>query len=120
MPTSKKNDLKDRLLASDRSRSVIGRKSGNTISISVWFVLKGEKLHLLRFRDQTRSGTKTCSRTRQFELMRGALKPNLGRSRIGKPAAVKSAVEKFRDKYGAADVKKYYSKFDVAVVATLK
>ena len=24
-------------------------------------------------------------------------------------------VEKFRDKYGASDVKKYYSKFDVAV-----
>jgi hypothetical protein len=26
-------------------------------------------------------------------------------------------VEKFRAKYGAGDVKKYYSKFDVAVVA---
>jgi hypothetical protein len=25
-------------------------------------------------------------------------------------------VEKFREKYGARDVKKYYSKFDVAVV----
>jgi len=29
---------------------------------------------------------------------------------------VKSVVEKFREKYGARDVKKYYSKFDVAVV----
>jgi 23S rRNA G2445 N2-methylase RlmL len=29
--------------------------------------------------------------------------------------AVKSVVEKFRKKYGARDVKKYYSKFDVAV-----
>jgi hypothetical protein len=27
--------------------------------------------------------------------------------------AVKSVVEKFREKYGAKDVKKYYSKFDV-------
>ena len=34
--------------------------------------------------------------------------------------AVKSVVEKFRDKYGGGDVKKYYSKFDVAVVAGLK
>jgi hypothetical protein len=32
---------------------------------------------------------------------------------------VKSAVEKFREKYGAKDVKKYYSKFDVAVVLQL-
>jgi hypothetical protein len=30
--------------------------------------------------------------------------------------AVKSVIEKFREKYGAKDVKKYYSKFDVAVV----
>jgi hypothetical protein len=29
------------------------------------------------------------------------------------------AVEKFREKYGAKDVKKYYSKFDVAAVAEL-
>ena len=32
-------------------------------------------------------------------------------------AAVQSVVEKFRQKYGAGDVKKYYSKFDVAVRA---
>jgi hypothetical protein len=28
-------------------------------------------------------------------------------------------VEKFRQKYGAGDVKKYYSKFDVAMVVDL-
>jgi hypothetical protein len=32
---------------------------------------------------------------------------------------VKSVVEKFREKYGATDVKKYCSKFDVAVVVQL-
>jgi hypothetical protein len=32
---------------------------------------------------------------------------------------VASVVEKFRDKYGVGDVKKYYSKLDVAVVARL-
>jgi hypothetical protein len=30
--------------------------------------------------------------------------------------AVKSRVKKFREKYGAKDVRKCYSKFDVAVV----
>jgi hypothetical protein len=29
-------------------------------------------------------------------------------------------VDKFRAKYGAGDVKKYYSKFDVAVVAAMQ
>jgi len=32
---------------------------------------------------------------------------------------VKAVVEKFRQKYGAGDVKKYYSKFDVAVAANV-
>jgi hypothetical protein len=32
---------------------------------------------------------------------------------------VSSVVENFRDKYAARDVKKYYSKFDVAVVVDL-
>ncbi|MFZ0859151.1 MAG: hypothetical protein WCA27_18270, partial [Candidatus Sulfotelmatobacter sp.] len=33
--------------------------------------------------------------------------------------AVKSVIEKFREKYGAKDVKKYYSKFDAAVFVEL-
>jgi len=33
---------------------------------------------------------------------------------------VKSVVKKFRDKYGANDVKKYYSKLNVAVVAEVR
>ena len=32
---------------------------------------------------------------------------------------VSSVVEKFRAKYGAGDVKKYYSKLDVAVIAQI-
>ena len=39
---------------------------------------------------------------------------------IGDQARVSSVVEKFRAKYGASDVKKYYSKFDVAVVAEMR
>jgi hypothetical protein len=30
---------------------------------------------------------------------------------------VKAVIEKFREKYGGSDVKKYYSKFDVAIIA---
>jgi hypothetical protein len=38
---------------------------------------------------------------------------------ITEAKAVNSVVEKFREKYGTRDVKNYYSKFDVAVVAQL-
>jgi hypothetical protein len=38
---------------------------------------------------------------------------------ITNAGAVKSMIEKFREKYGAKEVKKYYSKFDVAVLIEL-
>jgi hypothetical protein len=43
-----KDSLKDRLTRYRQIKvSVIGRKSGRTISNPVWFVLEGEKLYLL-------------------------------------------------------------------------
>jgi len=46
--TASKDTLKDRLARYRRIKiSVIGRKSGQTISVPVWFVLEGEKLYLL-------------------------------------------------------------------------
>jgi hypothetical protein len=46
------NDLKQHLTRYRQIKiSVIGRKSGKTISIPVWFVLEGEKLSLLPVRD---------------------------------------------------------------------
>jgi F420H(2)-dependent quinone reductase len=48
VPTAKKNNLKDRLARYRQIKiSVIGRKSGQTISIPVWFVMDGEKVYLL-------------------------------------------------------------------------
>ena len=38
---------------------------------------------------------------------------------ISEAKTVKSVIEKFREKYGAKDVKKYYWKFDVAVIFDL-
>jgi len=47
MPSSK-SELEDRLARYRQIKiTVIGRKSGQTISIPVWFVLEGEKLYLL-------------------------------------------------------------------------
>ncbi len=44
----KENELTARLSRYRQIKiSVIGRKSGRTISIPVWFVLEGEKLYLL-------------------------------------------------------------------------
>jgi hypothetical protein len=38
---------------------------------------------------------------------------------ITEAKAVKSVIEEFREKYGTSDVKKYYSKFDVAIATRI-
>ena len=60
MAHSSKENLEDRLARYRQIKiTVIGRNSGQTISIPVWFVLEGEALYLFQFRAPTRSGTRT-------------------------------------------------------------
>ncbi len=65
----------------------------------------------------TRSGTATFWRTEAIRIEARGQEGNFRAVAIKKPESVKSVIEKFREKYGAGDVKKYYSKFDVAVLA---
>jgi len=115
-----KNDLKDRLSRYQQIKiSVIGRKSGQTISIPVWFVLEGEKLYLLPVQGSDTQWYKNVLQNPTIRIDARGVEAEFRPSPITESKAVKSVLEKFREKYGAKDVKKYYSKFDVAVVIEL-
>jgi deazaflavin-dependent oxidoreductase (nitroreductase family) len=119
MPTSK-DALKDRLARYRELKiSVIGRKSGNTITIPVWFVLEGEKLWLLPVLGSDTQWYRNVLQNPSIRVDAGGVSAEFRAKPITDAKAVKSVVEKFREKYGAKDVKKYYSKFDVAVVVEL-
>ncbi len=114
---ARKDDLMDRL---SRSReinvTVSGRKSGRAITIPVWFVLEDEKLYLLPV---SGSDTQWYKNVLSNPSIRIEAREAAGEFRavpITDAKQVSSVVEKFRAKYGAGDVKKYYSKFDVAVL----
>jgi deazaflavin-dependent oxidoreductase (nitroreductase family) len=98
---------------------VIGRKSGRTISIPVWFVLEGDKLYLLPVQGSDTQWYKNVLQNPSIRIDARGSEAGLTAKPVTKASAVKSVVEKFREKYGAKDVKKYYSKFDVAVVVEL-
>ena len=109
--------LKDRLSRHRQIKlSVIGRKSGRTISIPVWFVLEGEKLYLLPVQGSDTQWYKNVLKNPSIRIDARGAEAEFQAAPITDDKAVKSVVEKFREKYGAKDVKKYYSKFDVAVV----
>jgi deazaflavin-dependent oxidoreductase (nitroreductase family) len=119
MPT--RNDaLKDRL---SRSREinigVTGRKSGRTISNPVWFVLEDDKLYLLPVRGSDTQWYKNVLKNPMMRIGARGAKAEVRVVAITDATQVSSVVEKFRAKYGPSDVKKYYSKFDVAVVAEM-
>jgi deazaflavin-dependent oxidoreductase (nitroreductase family) len=119
MPTEKEN-LKDRLSRYRQiNLSVIGRKSGKTISNPVWFIAEGNTLYLLPVRGSDTQWYQNALKNPQIRIDARGAEAKLRAKAITESGAVKSVIEKFREKYGAMDVKKYYSKFDVAVEAPL-
>ncbi len=117
-----RNDaLKDRL---SRSReiniTVTGRKSGRAISIPVWFVLEGDKLYLLPVQGSDTQWYKNVLKNPSIRIDARGAEAEFNVVPITDATQVSSVVQKFRAKYGANDVKKYYAKFDVAVFAQMR
>jgi deazaflavin-dependent oxidoreductase (nitroreductase family) len=113
-----KSELKDRLTRYRQIRiSVTGRKSGQTISVPVWFVLDGEKLYLLPVRGSDTQWYKNVLKNPSIRIDARGVEAKFQAVPVTDVKAVKFVIETFREKYGATDVKKYYSKFDVAVRA---
>jgi len=115
------NDALTKSLAhsSELNITVTGRKSGRAISIPIWFVWDDDKLYLLPVKGSDTQWYKNVVKNPAIHLeVRGA-KAEGKAVAITDAEAVKSVIEKFRAKY-AGDVKKYYSKFDVAVVVDIE
>src|ERR1700678_4114572 len=119
MATSKET-LKDRLSRYREIKiSVIGRKSGERISIPVWFVLEGKKLHLLPVAGSESQWYKNVRKNPSISIDARGVEAEFQAAPVTGAKAVKSVVEQFREKYGASDVKKYYSGFDMAILVKL-
>jgi deazaflavin-dependent oxidoreductase (nitroreductase family) len=114
------DDLKDRLSRlSEINISVTGRKSGRTISNPVWFVAEDDKLYLLPVKGSDTQWYKNVLKKTSIGVRAGSAEAEFKVVPVTDAKQVSSVVEKFRAKYGAGDVKKYYAKLDVAVVAQI-
>jgi deazaflavin-dependent oxidoreductase (nitroreductase family) len=114
------DDLKDRLSRyREITITVAGRKSGRAISNPVWFVLEDDKLYLLPVQGSETQWYKNLLKNSSIRIEARVAAAELKAIPVTDPKQVASVVGKFRKKYGVNDVKKYYSKFDVAVVVQL-
>jgi len=114
-----RNDaLKDRLSRyREINITVIGRKSGRTISIPVWFVAEDDKLYLLPVQGSDTQWYKNVLQNPSIRIDARGTEAEVKVVLVTDAKQVSSLAEKFRAKYGTSDVEKYYSKFDVAVLA---
>jgi deazaflavin-dependent oxidoreductase (nitroreductase family) len=95
--------------------TVTGRRSGRAISIPVWFVLEGDRLYLLPVQGSDTQWYQNVLKKPSMRVDARGAESEFKGVPITDAKQVSSVVEKFREKYGAGDVKKYYSKLDVAV-----
>lgn len=109
-------DVKDALSQSQEiTITVTGRKSGRSISNPVWFVLENDTLYLLPVKGSDTQWYKNVLKNPTMQIDAKGSKAKFGAVGVTDAKQVSSVVEKFRAKYGAGDVKKYYSKLDVAI-----
>lgn len=115
---ARKDSLTDHLARyREINLTVTGRKSGRAISNPIWFVFDDGKLYLLPVKGSDTQWYKNALKNSTIRVDARDAKGEFKAVPITDTKQVSSVVEKFRTKYGAGDVKKYYSNFDVAIFA---
>jgi hypothetical protein len=99
--------------------SVKGRKSGRDIPRPVWFVHEGNTLYLLPVQGSDTNWYKNLLVDPTLKISVNGVEISERGRRITECNRVNGIVRKFKSKYGEGDVKKYYTKFDVAVEVPL-
>lgn len=113
MSKSALKDILDR--ANELSLTVRGRKSGHDISRPVWFVHEDNTLYLLPVQGSDTNWYRNVLEDPTMKISVDGQELSAKAKIITDANKPKEIVDKFKLKYGNSDIKKYYTKFDVAV-----
>jgi deazaflavin-dependent oxidoreductase (nitroreductase family) len=96
------------------SITVVGRRTGRSITIPVWFVFEESALWLLPVYGSRTQWYRNLQANRAITIHAGSERLGL-RSRLLKNApAVRKVVRQFREKYTPEQIKRWYTGLDVA------
>ena len=111
-----KDDIHQKLDgASEITLGVKGRKSGKDIPLPVWFTYENNILYLLPVQGSNTNWYKNMLAGSNLNISVNDEKVTATGKPITDSIGVNEIVNKFKSKYGEGDIKKYYSKLDVAV-----
>ncbi|OLC57029.1 MAG: hypothetical protein AUH85_04450 [Chloroflexi bacterium 13_1_40CM_4_68_4] len=105
--------------ASEIRLTVIGRKSRRRISVPVWFALEDDTLYSLPVNGSDTQWYRNVLKNPSIEVRAGRHRVSVKAKPVTDRRKVRKVIELFRESYGASDVKRYYTKFDVAVAVPL-
>jgi hypothetical protein len=114
------NDLLDALKSAHELKiGFVGRKTGKKFSIPVWFVTYGEKVQLLPVGGTRSKWYKSVLKNPLIELQVSSKKASFESHATQDKKTIEDIMDRFRSKYGATDVKRYYPRQDAAVELSL-
>jgi hypothetical protein len=99
--------------------SVRGRRSGRTHSLPVWFVLEGNTVHLLPVSGSDSNWYRNILSAGEMTLTVDGESLKVEPQPVSEASLVQQTVERFGAKYGAGEIRRWYSKLDVAVKIAL-
>lgn len=102
------------------SITVKGRKTGRAITLPIWFVLDGDTLWLLPVQGSRSQWFRNVRADPTMTIRAGTARRTFSAKASRVQRIIRAVVSKFRAKYGAADVARYYSGFDAAVRVPLE
>jgi hypothetical protein len=115
-----KADLHQRLdRVSELTLSVKGRKSRREIPRPVWFVHEHNTLYLLPVQGSNTNWYKNLLANPTLKISVNGIEASAEGKPITDSNRVGDIIRKFKSKYGEGEVKKYYTKFDVAAEVPL-
>jgi hypothetical protein len=99
--------------------TVTGRRSGRQSTRPIWFVDEGDRVLLLPVTGSDSNWYRNIVKTAEIRLAANGAELSATAKPIAEPTRVADVVEKFRAKYGADQVERYYPKQDAAVEVPL-
>jgi deazaflavin-dependent oxidoreductase (nitroreductase family) len=99
--------------------TVTGRRSGNESTRPIWFVEEGDRVLLLPVTGTDSNWYRNIKKDPEIKLAADGAELDATAKPTEDATTVEDVVEKFRQKYGAGQIRNYYSKTDVAVEVPL-
>jgi deazaflavin-dependent oxidoreductase (nitroreductase family) len=95
--------------------TVIGRRTGRAIKIPVWFVGDEKALWLLPVNGSHTQWYRNLQKNRAITVEAGSARRELRARLLKWKPAVRKVIQRFREKYTAEEIKRWYTILDVAV-----